>query len=209
MNQPYGFDFNGKRTDASTYGSNYIPELCRVLETHVPATARNILEWGSGLTSQVFVEYGNKWSAELFVTIDENASYQSSIFATRERPTYLAEKVLTQVGPGKNQSDPQLTYTTYPLIYRKKFDLIFIDGRRRMECAFIAAIVSHPDTIIIIHDYRRSRYQAILALFEVVEDGPQFRVMRPRPAVVAALQPGAEHIAGWMHCLTTNKIPIE
>lgn len=209
MNELYGFEFNGKRTDPSTYGPDYIPELIRILKTHANSLTGTILEWGSGLTTQVFADFGNGCGTSLFVTIDENASYQSSVFASRERPSFLVEKVLPLIGPGKNQSDPQLNYTTYPLIYRRAFDLVFIDGRRRMECAFIAAIVSHPDTIIIIHDYRRSRYQPILALFEVIEDGLQFRVMRARKSVVDAFQPGTYALSGFMHALTINKIPIE
>jgi hypothetical protein len=205
----YGFEFNGKPVNADTYGSNYISELCRILDTYVPARVRNVLEWGSGLTTQVFVDYANDWQTELLVTIDENASYQSQIFAGRERPPFLVEKVLSQVGPGLNQQDPQLNYSSFPLIYRKKFDTIFIDGRRRMECAFIAAIMSHSETVIIIHDYRRSRYQPILALFESFEDGPQFRVMRPRPSVLAALAPGVESIQGFMNCLEINKLAVE
>ena len=33
---------------------------------------------------------------------------------------------------------------------------------------------------IVIHDYRRGRYQLVKALFDIVEDGPQFRVMKTR-----------------------------
>ena len=34
-----------------------------------------------------------------------------------------------------------------------------------MECAFIAATLCHVKTLVILHDYRRARYQSILALF--------------------------------------------
>jgi hypothetical protein len=206
----FGFEFNGKEISPSTYGPDYISELCRVLDAYHPNEVRSILEWGSGLTTQVFADYGSRnWGTDLFVTIDENAAYQSCIFAGRTRPKFLLEKVLPQVGPGLNQQDPQLSYSTFPLILGTRFDVIFIDGRRRMECAFVAAIMCRPETIIILHDYRRSRYQPVLALFDLIEDGSQFRVMRLRPNVVAALAPGAEYVRGFMHCLATNKISIE
>jgi hypothetical protein len=207
---PYGFEFNGKTVTASTYGADYIPELCRILDQHGPQTAPAVLEWGSGLTTQVFADYGEKkWGTDLFVTIDENKEYQNKIFDGRVRPTFLVTKILSQMGPGRSQSDPELNYSSYPLIYRRTFDVIFIDGRRRMECAFIAAILSSRQTLVIIHDYRRSRYQPILTLFESIEDGKQFRVLRPRPKVIEALVPGVEVVQDYMHQLKTRGVPLE
>jgi hypothetical protein len=40
--------------------------------------------------------------------------------------------------------------------------------------------MSHHETIVALHDYRRTRYQPVTALFDIVEDGPQFRVLRPK-----------------------------
>ena len=45
------------------------------------------------------------------------------------------------------------TYIKKPLELGK-FDLIFIDGRARIECAKICKDISHKDTLIFIHDYR-------------------------------------------------------
>jgi hypothetical protein len=33
---------------------------------------------------------------------------------------------------------------------------------------------------VALHDYRRARYQPVRALYDVIEDGTQFRVMRRR-----------------------------
>lgn len=41
-------------------------------------------------------------------------------------------------------------------------------------------MLSYPDTVVVLHDYRRTRYQPMKALYEVIEDGAQFRVMRVR-----------------------------
>ena len=37
------------------------------------------------------------------------------------------------------------------------------------------------DGIVVLHDYRRRRYDMVRVLFDIVEDGSQFRVMRPKP----------------------------
>ncbi len=70
--------------------------------------------------------------------------------------------------------------------------MIFIDGRRRRECAFTARLSANQDALVIIHD---SRHQAVLALFEIVEDGPRFRVTPPRPGIAAASAEGRAWIA--------------
>src|SRR5215207_445590 len=79
-----------------------------------------------------------------------------------------------------SQSDPELAYSTSPLLLGEVFDFIYIGGRRRMECALTSALLAHEETIIVLHDYRRGRYQPIRALFDIVEDGVAFRVMKPR-----------------------------
>ena len=50
----------------------------------------------------------------------------------------------------------------------------------------MATLLSHPDTIVVLHDYRRTRYQPMKALYEVIEDGSQFRVMRLRRDISVA-----------------------
>jgi hypothetical protein len=147
------------------------------------------------LTTQALAHYGvETWKSEIVLSIDDNAEYQRAIFRDRVPPACLSLKTLDLKGPSESQSDRGYNYSTYPIALGKKFDLIFIDGRRRMECAFIAALVSTPASVVILHDYRRERYQPIMSLFESIEDGPQFRVMRPRQAILDAL-PASRHAA--------------
>ena len=186
MDEEFGFDFKGGRVSAAKFRPAYIAEFQRVLATYATHSIANILEWGSGLTTQILAAHAATLpNVELFLTIDAKAAYQQAIFADRERPAFLKELALDLRGP--QSLDPELPYSTYPLGLGRKFDLIFIDGRRRMECAFMAALLSHPKTIVVVHDYRRVRYQPVLALFDVIEDGEEFRVLKPRPAVLAAL----------------------
>lgn len=204
----YGFNLSSRRIDPDAYGADYLSELARILDSHVTLPVRRILEWGSGITTQLLADYAERWSSELLLSLDENSAYQKAIFADRELPRCVRLKAVDLQGPGRSQRDPELNYATYPLSLGVQFDLIYIDGRRRMECALIAAILSHSGTTVIIHDYRRSRYQPILALFQIIDDGPQFRVLRIRPDIQRAMEPGIEAISGYMRCLITNRIPI-
>jgi hypothetical protein len=62
-----------------------------------------------------------------------------------------------------------------------EFDVAFVDGRRRAECALTAAQVVVEGGIVIMHDWRRSRYAPARALFETLLEGDQMLVLRPRP----------------------------
>lgn len=188
----YGFEFNGQHIGSDAFGADYIAEFCRALDAFAPKSVEAVLEWGSGLTTQVLADYGErKWRTRLLLTIDENQDYQDAIFRTRPKPGFVRSKVLNQTGPCFNQTDPELNYSTYPLVLGRTFDLIFIDGRRRMECAFMALLLARPETIVILHDYRRTRYQPIIAFYRVLEDGAQFRVLQPLPDVMRAMNADA------------------
>jgi hypothetical protein len=186
------FVFKGKTTAASAYGSDYISEFSRILDTRLPGPPARILEWGSGLTSLVLVEKAKRWGTTLFLTMDNNREYQEAVFAGIDRPDFLQYISLDQQGPTRGQADEGLNYSTFPLSLGEPFDLIFIDGRRRMECAYMAALMAHENTLVVLHDFRRRRYQAILGLFERVEDGPQFRVLRLRRDLVEPLGRGRQ-----------------
>lgn len=191
----FGFRFGTEYVNPRYFGPTYIDEFQRVLRTYAASGTANILEWGSGLTTQVLARHAESLPAvELLLTIDSNADYQKAIFADRVRPPFLKEVALDTIGPRNCGADPELAYSTYPLSLGRKFDFIFIDGRRRMECAFIATLLSHSKTVVALHDYRRGRYQPILALYDVIEDGAEFRVLRPRPSILAVTGEGIARV---------------
>ena len=189
-----GFTFRGKRIDAASYGRDYIAEFETIFE-RLEMRPKTILEWGSGLSSLILLEKSKDWESCLFVSIDNDKAYQDAVFADRALPPFFQMVCLDLTGPCRNQRDPELNYSTYPLSLGTSFDLIYIDGRRRLECGYVAALLSHADTRVVMHDYRRARYQPILALFEVVEDGPQFRILRLRREFLAGLPAARKRIA--------------
>ncbi len=172
----------GKAVSSIQYGRDYADEFRRVLSTYA-SCAKTFLEWGAGYTTKITLEHiGNK-NCDLFLTIDENAEYLSDIVENHTGVPFLKAKALPTTGFCKDDRDADLNYSTYPLSMRTTFDFIFIDGRRRMECAMMASLLCKPSSIIVLHDYRRARYQPIKALFKIVEDGPQFRVMTPKASL--------------------------
>ncbi|HEY1474182.1 MAG TPA: hypothetical protein VGF53_08880 [Pseudolabrys sp.] len=89
------------------------------------------------------------------------------------------------MGPKLSDRDPELNYATLPVGLGRSFDFIYIDGRRRLECALIATQVCAPDGIVVLHDYRRRRYDSVRLLYDILEEGSQFRVMRQKTTLAA------------------------
>ena len=179
----------GERRDAQTFGEAFLPELLRVVETHAP-DARSFLEWGTGLSTLLFARIAAERGGSV-TTIDHEEPYVRSVMSRLGPGAPVRSIIADLTGPKLSQEDPGLNYSTTPLGLEKTFDFFLIDGRRRMECALTAAALSQPSTVVVLHDYRRGRYQTVKVLFEVIEDGPQFRVMRPRPELLKRARSGA------------------
>jgi hypothetical protein len=170
----------GQVRSSEAYGSDYLSELRRILTQFVKPVTRLYLEWGSGNTTLAIVEWRNALPLDAFYSIDNDGAYLDDL--VKQIPAWHGFHPICAdlMGPKASDRDPDFNYSTLPLSFASQFDFILIDGRRRLECAFVASLISHPDTVIALHDYWRRRYQPVKALFEILEDGSQFRVMRPR-----------------------------
>ncbi len=160
------------------YGDDYLSEFRRILLTHVRPTSHQYLEWGAGNTSLAIAEMRGELGVERLVSIDDNPDYLDAVRQQLSTWNGFEAHCMDLRGPKASDRDPEPNYATLPLTWDRVFDFIYIDGRRRLECALVAAIISRPHTVIALHDYRRARYQPVKALFDVIEDGSQFRVMR-------------------------------
>ncbi len=162
------------------YGDDYLSEYRRILLTYVRPVTHQYLEWGAGNTSLAIAEMRRELNVERLVSIDDNPDYLDAVRQQLSTWNGFEAHCMDLRGPKASDRDPQPNYATLPLTWDRVFDFIYIDGRRRLECALVAAIISRPHTIVALHDYRRARYQPVKALFDVIEDGSQFRVMRAR-----------------------------
>ncbi len=165
------------------YGVPYRAEFRALLETMHP-TASRFLEWGSGVTTSILCEVARTRTSPFVLSIDHTASYQRQVAAGVPKHPFLHLRTLDLEGSSYSQFDLSPSYSSYPLYLGLTFDVIFIDGRRRMECALTAAQCLNDNGIVILHHWRRSRYQGVLSIFNVEREGTEFLVLRPKKAVL-------------------------
>ncbi|QND60763.1 hypothetical protein [Mesorhizobium huakuii] len=171
---------DGVVRSSHAYGADYLSEFQRILLQHVKPGTRAYLEWGMGHTTLAILGLRDRLAIDNLFSIDDSQPFLDQLLPQLPQWSGFHPICLDLQGPKFGDRDPELNYSTWPLCLKRKFDFIFIDGRRRMECAFMATLLCHAGTIVMLHDYRRARYQPIKALYDIVEDGNQFRVMRPR-----------------------------
>lgn len=173
--------FEAVGRSSRAYGEDYLSELDRIIRSYVRPAEKNVLEWGMGHTTLFLVENHAAYGLVSFVSIDHDREYLDRVVA--QMPAWHGFTPLHSdlMGPKLSDRDPEPNYATLALTLQRRFDLIYIDGRRRLECALVATQICAPDGIVVLHDYRRRRYDLVQVLYDLVEDGSQFRVMRPKP----------------------------
>lgn len=165
------------------YGDDYLAELHRIINRYSVPEKRILLEWGMGNSTKFFLENRDLLLLSQIYSLDHSEEYYETLLADLPHFNEFHSFCIDLMGPKKSDRDTDLNFANFPLSLSKKFDVIYIDGRRRLECAFVAAHLCHPGSIVILHDYRRERYQCVKLLYDVLEDGSQFRVMKLKSAV--------------------------
>jgi hypothetical protein len=165
---------------SNRYGSDFSIELQNHLEKHA-THARSFVEWGAGESTKLIAGFARRNDAALFLSIDDNAEYLAKVAKSIPPFSFLQFQHLDLEGPSYSQDDHGCNYSSYPVDMGHRFDFVLIDGRRRMECALVAARVLWPDGRALLHDWRRSRYAYVRDIFDVEEEGRQFLVLRPKP----------------------------
>lgn len=138
-----------------------------------------VLEWGSGGSTleiakhvkQLYsIEHDQKWYDKVSKLLPDNAS----MFHVQRNK----EEASGHDGTFDDYKDYILYprfFVTYPFGVQKlpstvNYDVIFIDGRARVECAKEAIKILKPGGIILIHDYRNPTKQYRRYEYEVVEE---------------------------------------
>jgi predicted O-methyltransferase YrrM len=134
-------------------------------------TRIDVLEWGSGTSTLFFtgllemmgqdyewisLEYDKGWCEKL-AKMGLTDKTQVKLFPEQYRD--LDE--LTD-----NVKHPMTEYIKYPSTLNRKFDLIFVDGRKRRRCLLEAKELLSPEGFVLLHDANREWYQCAMKEFK-------------------------------------------
>lgn len=126
-----------------------------------------VLEWGSGSSTIAIAK-----RVKEVITIEHDLSYFRLLESKKIeniRPFYVRYNSLEKKaddGTYENYRD----YINFPKMFGRKFDLIFIDGRARVECAKVAVDLLKENGVIMIHDYRNPNPACDRPEYKEVED---------------------------------------
>lgn len=113
-----------------------------------------MLEWGPGYSTELMLAHGEAGSR--LVSIEHDPRWVAEVRAkVGDREGWELRQVPC--------TDRNSSYATCALDLGLQFDLIFIDGRRRVECLLVALQVIRSGGLILLHDFCRLNYQRLVA----------------------------------------------
>lgn len=115
-----------------------------------------ILEWGMGGSTVYFPRFLIKNKIDFtWTSIEHDSEWFAKIKDAVEINTHL---VLVPLIGDDPHAEPMDDYVDHPTESTKKYDLIFIDGRKRLRCLAMAAKYIKPDGVVVLDDAFREKY---------------------------------------------------
>jgi hypothetical protein len=185
LEAPYGprYDRDDLGEAANGVLGHSMPEELLSLLEHHAKRARRFLEWGTGDNTAIMAGVASRRKAELMLSIDHRADHLRRIVAQLPRYPFLHPRVIDAEETCETDGDSDPLYVAYPSLLGITFDVILIAGRWRMECAMTARMLLAPRGIVLFHDWQRPRYQPLRELFNVIQESPEFLVLRAASAI--------------------------
>lgn len=164
----------------------------KLIEQNQNNSFLNILEWGSGNSTIFFSKFLKeenipfKWIAienflpwyEKVLKMIELENLSNNVECILLSPTNESNKNIQET---LNLED----YINYPLKLDLKFNLIFVDGRKRKECLEIASKSLAPQGLVLLHDAEREWFHPSFKFFK---DGGKFVISNPSSAAYGGIQ---------------------
>lgn len=132
-----------------------------------------VLEWGSGGST---LEIAKRVKELYSVEHDINWYYKVKNELPRNAHLYHVQRNHEEARGHDGTLEDYFDYVNFPKKLELKFDVIFIDGRARPHCAFMAYDLLKDGGVLFMHDYRhpqeeyrRHEYEVIEQMFEPVE----------------------------------------
>ena len=160
----------GYKDEAIKRDDFFLSYVADILDKHVARVASpRILEWGTGFSTFVFYDYISLHGRGRLISIDNNKQYQEAFLSHLGGEDFFSPVIRNEVGPTQSFNDKGLHYASHAILETEPFHLIFIDGRRRMECMLNSLMVCNEDTCVVVDDGLRTRYLITELFFDVSE----------------------------------------
>lgn len=143
---------------------SFDPVLRRWIEKTQP---KRVLEWGPGHSTKILVEAG---IPEIH-SVEHDESWL--VKAKEQNPNGVQFHLLSVSARNSN-------YAAIVEELGGTFDLVFVDGRRRVECALFALMRLSLGGVVLVHDWCRKHYQSPLCHYaRVIEVSDNTAVLAP------------------------------
>ena len=157
--------------------------LCSVLKP-----SQDVLEWGSGGSTLFYSKFVKSWNS-----IEHDLAWAKQV-SQKKIPNVVYHSVPVEWDISKwccsdGTYEEFKEYVEYPKSLNRKFDVVLVDGRARVACAYsvIRNNLLKPNGVVIIHDWEREYYKEVLKSFNIVaEDVSSVRhlgVLAPKNSV--------------------------
>ncbi len=127
----------------------------------------DVLEWGSGGSTVYYTKFlREKGVSYTWTSVEYNKRWYERVSdLVKSDPN--TKLVLFDVGNDvlRQRDLPMDEYVNYPATLGKKYDVIFVDGRKRRRCVLEAARLLNPRGVVLLHDARRTFYHCAFAAY--------------------------------------------
>lgn len=162
-------------------GWSFMGALTNLIHRNLTPDIKRVVEFGGGYSTHLFGLLLATGKISQLVSVEHFPPYfealKKGLPKIRGLTPVLAELYDT---PRLSHGKKALSYATSfkPLISVP--DLVFVDGRARVECLLVAALSLSDEGFVVLDDSERARYRGGLRLFETVDSEQRMLVLKPR-----------------------------
>lgn len=127
-----------------------------------------VLEWGSGGSTYFFTNFLRDNNINYtWTSLEYNALWYQKVSESLSGDKHT-NLVLFDVGNNnlKQRNISMDEYVNYPETLHKKFNIIFIDGRKRRRCVLKSKNLLKQNGVVFLHDAQRKYYQCAFSEFK-------------------------------------------
>lgn len=126
----------------------------------------SILEWGSGGSTKFFTNFLNHHKISYsWVSIEYNKKWYEKVskWDMKNVKIYLFDCKNNNLKQKDTNMDD---YINFPLSLKEKFDVIFVDGRKRRRCLINSTKILAQNGVVVLHDAHRKYYHCAFENFK-------------------------------------------